>query len=381
MINNDRLERDIDRYSSLLRSSFNAKLSNGDSSYNNAIGFKLQADKLILWLNEPSETILNADFKATIEQIITTVLFPAWTVLHSTSGLNLIARKNEPIESARALVFPLHYGLYKRIVVNSHEDTNLVENNQGLVGIQLMEGKNYFPSRTPHVGIMASTRSGKSTFIAYFLKNCKSYSELAVKRGAYDDHANPLIIIDPKLDANLSKFAKRENAEYIYPNFSANTNSFIETTNSTLKEVIDLMHSRADYLKNNPNVKFKDVFLAIDEALAITSGMSSKSKSAYMAQLDQLLLMSAALQIHVLVSSQSFMINQAISSFGRLQLGLRILLTKKVTKENAQYLFSDLDDKTINSLVLDQDNYGSLGIGIATEGAEVYPFKAPYINF
>ena len=91
--------------------------------------------------------------------------------------------------------------------------------------------------------------------------------------------------------------------------------------------------------------------------------------------------MSAALQIHVLVSSQSFMINQAISSFGRLQLGLRILLTKKVTKENAQYLFSDLDDKTINSLVLDQDNYGSLGIGIATEGAEVYPFKAPYINF
>ena len=141
------------------------------------------------------------------------------------------------------------------------------------------------------------------------------------------------------------------------------------------------MHSRADYLKNNPNVKFKDVFLAIDEALAITSGMSSKSKNAYMAQLDQLLLMSAALQIHVLVSSQSFMINQAISSFGRLQLGLRILLTKKVTKENAQYLFSDLDDKTINSLVLDQDNYGSLGIGIATEGAEVYPFKAPYINF
>lgn len=158
MINNDRLKRDIERYSSLLRSSFNAKLSNGDSSYNNAIGFKLQADKLILWLNEPSETILNADFKATIEQIITTVLFPAWTVLHSTSGLNLIARKNEPIESARALVFPLHYGLYKRIVVNSHEDTNLVENNQGLVGIQLMEGKNYFPSRTPHVGIMASTR-------------------------------------------------------------------------------------------------------------------------------------------------------------------------------------------------------------------------------
>ena len=66
-------------------------------------------DKCFIYLNEPSETTLDLDFKNQIERILTTLLYPEWVVKHR-SGLNLVARTGDGVGSAnaRALKFDLH---------------------------------------------------------------------------------------------------------------------------------------------------------------------------------------------------------------------------------------------------------------------------------
>ncbi|PEG97938.1 hypothetical protein, partial [Lactobacillus sp. UMNPBX8] len=107
-------QENIQSYSRLLRSALDAKLNTDDSSFSNSIGLKLTKNSLIVWLNEPSESILNVDFKDKIEQIASSILYPQFVVKHK-AGLTLIPRLNEPPESARGLKFGLHYGIYKRL--------------------------------------------------------------------------------------------------------------------------------------------------------------------------------------------------------------------------------------------------------------------------
>lgn len=91
--------------------------------------------------------------------------------------------------------------------------------------------------------------------------------------------------------------------------------------------------------------------------------------------------MSASTQVHVILTGQAFNAGQIVSSFARLQFSIRILMTPKVTIENSQYLFKSLDEASINNLIVDEDEYGSLGVGIITSGdGQILPFKAPFLK-
>lgn len=145
--------------------------------------------------------------------------------------------------------------------------------------------------------------------------------------------------------------------------------------------MMDLIKSRAEILKKKANAKFKDVWLIIDEGLAIPEMTNTKGRNVYFSLLDRLLLMSASTQVHVILTGQAFNAGQIVSSFARLQFSTRILMTPKVTVENAQYLFKSLDKESINNLIIDEDEYGSLGVGIVTTGdGQIVPFKAPFIR-
>ena len=85
-------QENIQSYSRLLRSALDAKLNTDDSSFSNSIGLKLTKNSLIVWLNEPSESILNVDFKDKIEQIASSILYPQFVVQHK-AGLTLIQSK------------------------------------------------------------------------------------------------------------------------------------------------------------------------------------------------------------------------------------------------------------------------------------------------
>lgn len=375
------LKEDIREYSELLDQAFTAKLAGDDTSLHNAISFELTKDYLLFILHEPSESILNFDLKNKVAQIISATLFPKWA-LKFEPGLNLVPIPKASADSARGLLFHLHYGLYERLNIKSlDKDLQLFDNGKYL-GIQLMRDYYWLPALSPHVAIMANTRSGKTTLLQFILQNCLAYSKAIVKKGAVDDQHNSLIIIDPKRDPHLKQFSNKVNAKYIAPDFSKNDSSFVATVCDVLKEVTDEVHERAIKAENNPSIKFKDKWITIDELLAIPAMATSKQKAIYFSLLDRLLLMAASVQIHIITASQSYLSGQAISSQARLQFSMRILLTPKVTLENSQFLFKGLDSDSINNLVLDWDFKNSLGIGIASTGldGQIVSFKAPYIE-
>ena len=375
-------QENIQSYSRLLRSALDAMLNTDDSSFSNSIGLKLTKNSLIVWLNEPSESILNVDFKDKIEQIASSILYPQFVVKHK-AGLTLIPRLNEPPESARGLKFGLHYGIYKRLKIkNLLNDVQIFESNKNLA-IALMQDYYWQPNKSPHLAIQAITRGGKTTFLRYLVSNCVAFSKMGVKNGSFDDGAKELRVIDPKLDGKLRESTLNLGGIYLSPDFSKNDNNFLDSVCSELRKVIDLMHSRAIAKKNNPNLKFKDVFLMIDEAISIPSSGNSKNRAIYMGLIDKISLMSASFQIHLIVASQSFLSGTAgvFSSQTRLEFSTKILLASKITAENAQFLFKELDSAAINNLILDEDEYGTLGVGIVTNGdGNIVPFKAPFIE-
>lgn len=56
-------------------------------------------------------------------------------------------------------------------------------------------------------------------------------------------------------------------------------------------------------------------------------------------------------------------------------------MASRINVENAQFLFKELDKEGINNLILDEDGYGTLGVGIVTNGdGNVVPFKAPFVG-
>ena len=372
---------DVQEYGSLIQAALNAKLATEDSTYNHAINTKLDNDKLLVWLNEPSETIMDINFKNQVEQIIAPLLFPGYIVKFKP-GLNLVERPNEPPESSRALIYHLHHGKYARLLIDNINDTQLFESKSGNLGIKLMNPDFFwFPRKSNHMALQAVTQAGKTRFITYLLPNLKGFSELEAERGSIDDSTNALIVIDPKIDPVLREESMRLHADYIYPKIDKSDYSFINDVNTKLGQMIDLIKHRAEILKEQPKTKFKDVWVIIDEGLAIPEMANTKSKNIYFSFLDRLLLMSASTQVHVILTGQAFNAGQIVSSFARLQFSIRILMTPKVTIENSQYLFKSLDEASINNLIVDEDEYGSLGVGIITSGdGQILPFKAPFLK-
>ena len=159
----------LNAYSRLVRASIDAQLSDTDNSFNNTVGLKLSKNKLLVWLNEPSTLSLNIDLKNKLEQIISSVLYPAFVVKHKP-GLTLIPRLEQPPESARALAFELHYGVYDRLKVNGLDDVNVYYNGQKLA-IALMRDYYWIPSMSPHMAVQSITRGGKTTFLRYLAVN------------------------------------------------------------------------------------------------------------------------------------------------------------------------------------------------------------------
>lgn len=386
--NMDNVDDVIDAYSRLARASIDAQLKSDDTSFSNSIGLKLTKNRLLVWVNEPSELIINNDLKNKLEQILSSILYPAFVVKHKP-GLTLVPRLDQPPESARALSFDLHYGIYQRLQVNSLADTNVFTNGNKLA-IRLMSDYYWLPANggQSHVSIMSSTRGGKTTLIRYLAVNCVTYAKVAVQNGAMDDGANSLVVIDPKLDADLRLTTLKLDGIYICPDFSKSDNSFVDKVCQQLKTVIDLVQQRALKRKADPSIKFKDIFVFLDEGISIPN-MGNTNKNIYFRLLDRLLLMGASFQVHIIMASQSFLAgtNGAVTSQGRLEFGLKILMASRINTENAQFLFKSLDKDAINNLILDEDNYGTLGVGIIANGSDgngnddnIVPFKAPFVG-
>ena len=385
----------ISVYEPMLKAAIDAKMSNGDSSITNNIGVDLYPDKCFIYLNEPSETILDINFKNEIERILTTLLYPEWVVKHRT-GLNLVARTGDGVGSAnaRALKFDLHWKLYDRLVLRSLGSTTTLAYNDKTNSwdIPLMSDYNWSPITSPHVAVSGLTGSGKTMQLIILNAFAKSWSDQIWtedhRKALPEEFKSPnLIIIDPKGDAMMHEFCRNHGfgtIEYLAPDLVQTQAAFLANVNECLKRVVDIMSRRYGLMRDFPNAKFKHIFVTVDEMRALLEGAGKKAIDAFFNLIDQITLKGRAAGIHLICGSQSFLAGKTdgcISTPARDNLTLRILLSPTITEENARFLFKEIDRNQAESLIIDTDGFNQAGVGIVSNiDRTIIPYKVPLLE-
>lgn len=382
-------------YEPMIKAAIDSKMSNGDSSISNNIGVDLYPDKCFIYLNEPSETILDIDFKNRIEKILTTLLYPEWVVKHR-SGLNLVARTGDGISSAnaRALKFELHWGLYDRLVLRSLGSTTTLayDDRTNSWNIPLMGGNyGWNPIFSPHCAVEGLSGSGKTMQLIILNSYAKNWADQIwnddPRKPAQEKAKTPnLIIIDPKGDPKMREYCINHGfgtIEYLSPDLTQTQAAFLANTNETLKRVVDIMNYRYSVKSKNPNLKYKHLFVTIDEMRALLEGGSRKAIDDFFQLIDLITLKGRAAGIHLICGSQSFLAGKSdgcISTPARDNLTLRILLSPVITAENARFLFKEISQEQAESLIIDTDGYNRAGIGIVSStDRSIVPYKVPVL--
>lgn len=359
-----------DEISIYLESCLNGALNlNGETTLTNSFKIKFTEHYFDFIPYLPSSYVVSGDLAAQIEQIAMSVLYPFYTVF-SANGPQFVRTESKNLANARALRFYLKKGVYERLHFERLSEVQPFQGNNGSWLFRLMKGYNYNPFKgSGMIGISGQSGSGKTIFSLYLLENFISLPE-SLKAD--------LIIVDPKLDSNLYFFAKQNEVTYLTPGAGQNSTSFLDEVSRELKKLLDIIHERQHMLLENPKNVFPPKIIYIDEALALTSSQTKKAKDAYLALVDQVMLMGRATNCWLVISAQTWPSGDVVSSSAREQLGLRILLSSAPSKEDCRFLFKNLEHP--ENIVLNRD-YFDRGLGIV-QGIDgrVVPFNAPFIK-
>lgn len=339
--------------------------TNGESTYTNAFKAELHANYLDIICSRPGTFVLDSLLYKKIETILTADLFPYITILPS-SGMHIVDTNSGDISTARALRFYFKQGIAKRLHYDSLDDCKIINEN-GKKYIPLM--KNYLIDVTnglPHIALSGMTGSGKTICALVLLQ--------------FISQIGSITVIDPKGDPYLMHWANTLGIPYFTPGNNQSDTAFMDLIQRELKKALDFIQSRQRVLQENPNYQFEPYVLYIDEAMALTVSLPKKIRDTYLGLIDKICLMGRQTNVCLFIASQTFEANTVISNSARDQMGLKILLTSNVNRENCRYLFKELTNP--ESIVIPEDGF-SHGKGIIqnTKNGLTLPLLAPQIKY
>lgn len=322
----------LEEIASHCKQAINMTLSrDGETSYTLAFDVKATEKALNFIFYSPSALLLNSELYNHLTAIISTNVYPYFTVFPQPSPL-LVPWETTNIHKARAWAFPWKRGISKRLVVNdvdSFLDLNAKDGN-----IWLM--KNYYVNINllTSVAIMGLSGSGKTILTKWLNSN-------AARMGK-------VITIDPKGSKDLVWWARDNNQEIIYPSPDVSKSDFLSKVNDQLSQVLQLVYQRQnEYLKSRDNInkKFAPVVITIDELSALTTGANKRIVDSFFSLLQTITLLARESNVHLVLISQE-LDAKTIPTSVRSQCNLRILMGL-VNSKSCQYLFPDYDVSSI----------------------------------
>lgn len=334
----------------------------GETSYTSAFDVKATEKALNFIFYSPSALLLNQELYNRLTAIISTNVYPYFTVFPQPSPL-LVPWETENIHKARAWAFPWKRGISKRLVVNDADSFLDLNTKNG--NIWLMQNYCVNINSLTSVAIMGLSGSGK-TMLTKWLNSTVS------KMGK-------VITIDPKGSKDLVWWARNNNQKIIYPSPDVSKSDFLSKANDTLSQVLKLVYQRQNkYLKSPDSINkhFQPIVVTIDELSALTTGANKRIVESFFSLLQTLTLLSRETNVHLILISQT-LDAKAVPTNVRSQCNLRILLGL-VNSKSAQYLFPDYD---VSSIVVPS----GVATGIiqkinSTEVPAITPFLAPTVK-
>lgn len=334
----------------------------GETSYTLSFDIKATEKGLNFIFYSPSALLLNQDLYNRLTAIISTNVYPYFTVFPQPAPL-LIPWETNNMHKARAWAFPWKRGIPKRLVVNdvdSFLDLNTKDGN-----IWLM--KNYCVNihSLTSVAIMGLSGSGKTMLTKWLNSNVARMGKV--------------ITIDPKGSKDLVWWARDNDQEIIYPSPDISKSDFLSKVNDKLSQVLRSVYLRqSDYLKSPDNINrnFPPIVVTIDELSALTTGANKRIVESFFSLLQTITLLARESNVHLILISQE-LDAKTIPTSVRSQCNLRILMGL-VNSKSCQYLFPDFD---VSSIVVPS----GVATGIiqkinSNEVPAITPFLAPTVK-
>lgn len=322
----------LDEISSHCKQAINMALNkDGETSYTLAFDVKATEEALNFIFYSPSALLLNQELYNRLTAIISTNVYPYFTIFPQPSPL-LVPWETNNLHKARAWAFPWQRGVSKRLVINDVDSFLSLNAKNGK--IWLMENYSVNINSLTSVAIMGLSGSGKTMLTKWINSN-------AAKMGK-------VITIDPKGSKDLVWWARDTNEEIIYPSPDISKSDFLSKVNDKLSQVLQLVYKRQnEYLKSHDNVnkKFTPIVVTIDELSALTTGANKRITDSFFSLLQTITLLARESNVHLILISQE-LDAKTIPTSVRSQCNLRILMGL-VNSKSAQYLFPDFDVSSI----------------------------------
>lgn len=339
-------------------------LEGGSASYAYTVRFNLDYGFVDVIFNRPTSFIIDKSLNENILKILVSGFFPYLTFF-TNNGPEFVATGNDDFSTAMALRFRFKVGQFQRLKFERLSDARMIGST-----IPLMAGYSFdLKGSSGMVALSGMSGTGKSTLALYMLA--------CALHGSDKFPSADITIVDPKLDVNLFRFAKKYNVEYISP--SGNDNEYLNDVKGVLAQAIQLVEQRQKTMITTGETNFPPKIIFIDEAMALTNSITENKKiKEYLALVTRLTLTGRSASVFLWVGSQTFEVGSVMSSSSRDQMALKVLLSNNPDVNDCRYLFKDFDP---SSVVLNRDGFNK-GLGLASTQPDnrIVPFLAPYIK-
>lgn len=334
----------------------------GETSYTLSFDIKATEKGLNFIFYSPSALVLNQDLYNRLTAIISTNVYPYFTVFPQPAPL-LIPWETNNIHKARAWAFPWKRGISKRLIINDID--SFLNQNTKDGNIWLMQNYCVNINSLTSVGIIGLSGSGKTILTKYLNSNIAKLGRV--------------ITIDPKGSKDLVWWARDNGQEIIYPSPDISKSDFLSKVNDKLSQVLQIVYQRQnDYLKSHNSIKrqFSPLVVTIDELSALTVGANKRIIDSFFSLLQTITLLARESNVHLILISQE-LDAKTIPTSVRSQCNLRILMGL-VNSKSCQYLFPDYD---ISSIVVPSGIATGIIQKINSEDVPaITPFLAPTVK-
>lgn len=303
----------------------------GETSYTLSFDVKATERELDFIFYSPSALMLNEELYNRLTAIISTNVYPYFTVFPQPAPL-LVPWETDNIHKARAWAFPWRKGVPERL--NISDPDHFIDLNTKTGNIWLM--KNFFVNinELTSVAIMGLSGSGKTILTKWMNSNFSKIGRV--------------VTIDPKGSKDLVWWARDNGQEIIYPSPDQSKSDFLSIVNDELSSIVQIIYKRQlEYQKSRSNINktFSPVVVTIDELSALTTGANKKIVDSFFSLLQTIALLSRETNVHMVLISQVMDV-KSIPSNVLSQCNLRILMGQ-VNSKSSQYLFPDFDVSSI----------------------------------
>lgn len=336
-------------------------LGAGESSVTHAykVVFHLQEGFCDVIFNRPTTFLLDDVLNQKMLTIFSAGFFPYLTFF-PLSAPEMVATGEDSFATSMAFRFRFKVGVFKRLRFDRLSDIKI----EGWT-IPLMQGYSFdlFAS-SGMVALSGPSGSGKTSFALYLLQ------------AVYSAGAE-VMIVDPKLDNSLYRFAEKRKIPYVTP--GSNSNDYFNAILKILSLQVDEIHKRQK-MSLEGKTTFRPRVLFVDEAMALTASIvDSKQVKSYLSLISQITLQGRSAKVFLWLGAQTFSASGSdivMSSSSRDQMALKVVLSQ--VESDWRYLFKDLN---LESMVLTRDGF-SKGLGVAgmMSDGRVVPFLAPKID-